>query len=183
MARHRHSSDRDGRPAPALEELAAVYQEHIGFVWRVVARMGVPREAVPDVAQDVFLVVHRRLPDFDGRASMRAWLAGICRGVVRNHLRASARRRRRLELLPPPQADAPEAERMELGDLVARCIDGLDEDQRDALVLVDIEGLAPAEVARTLGVSRNTIYSRVRLARAKLRERLAALSSDVGDSA
>ena len=182
MARHRHSSGREGRP-PALEELAAVYQEHIGFVWRVVARMGVPREAVPDVAQDVFLVVHRRLPDFDGRASMRAWLAGICRGVVRNHLRANARRRRRLELLPPPQADAPEAERMELGDLVARCIDGLDEDQRDALVLVDIEGLAPAEVARMLGISRNTIYSRIRLARAKLRERLAALSSEVGDPA
>lgn len=158
---------------PALAQLAGVYEEHIAFVWRVVARMGVPREAVPDVAQDVFLVVHRRLPDYDGRASMRAWLAGICRGVVRNHLRGVARRQRRLKLLPTPPTNEGEAERIELGDLVGRCLDELDEDQREALVLCDIEGIAAGEVATMLRVSRNTIYSRVRLARAKMRRRLA----------
>ena len=41
-----------------------------------------------------------------------------------------------------------------------------------AVVLTDIEGLTPAEAAAVLGVSRNTIYSRLRLARAKLRRYL-----------
>ena len=163
------------RPAPTpLVDLAEVYAEHADFVWRVVRRMGVDVPAVPDVVQDVFLVVHRRLADFDGRASVRAWLAGITRGVVSNHRRTRVRERRRLELLTQRSADPQAApdRRLELGRAVASFLDTIDEDQRMAVVLTDIEGLTPAEAAAALGVSRNTIYSRLRLARKKLRQHL-----------
>jgi RNA polymerase sigma-70 factor (ECF subfamily) len=160
-------------PEPA-DEFAAIYRANVDYVWRVISRLGVAPETIADVVQEVFLVVHRRLADFDARASMRAWLAGICRGVVRNHMRSVARRHRRLQLLVPQRSPTtcPEIETMELGRMVADVLDALDEDQRLALVLIDIEGLSPAEVASVLGISRNTVYSRLRLAREKLRRKL-----------
>jgi RNA polymerase sigma-70 factor (ECF subfamily) len=161
-------------PPEPPDEFATIYRTHVDYVWRVIARLGVAPEAVADIVQEVFLVVHRRLADFDGRATMRAWLAGICRGTARNHHRSAARRQRRLQLLPPaPQsASSPEIEALELGRMVADVLDTLDEDQRLALVLTDIEGLSPAEVASALGISRNTVYSRLRLARERLRREL-----------
>jgi RNA polymerase sigma-70 factor (ECF subfamily) len=164
-------------PPDPCRDLARVYALHVDFVFRVVARLGVPASAVPDVVQDVFLVVHRRLPDFDGRASLRAWLAGICRGVAANRRRAVDREGKRLRLLGDTPAVLPDPadRRVDLARVVTDLLDSLDEEQRLALMLTDIEGMTPLEVADALGVSRNTIYSRLRLARAKLRRRLAEL--------
>lgn len=163
-----------------LHDLATVYREHASFAWRVVRRLGIAPHNVPDVVQDVFLVVHRRLPDYDGRSSMRAWIAGICRGVVRNQKRSRSRRERRLRVLAQtPQDDLAQFDRMELGRALAEGLDALDEDQRLAVVLTDIEGLSPADVAHVTGVSRNTVYSRLRLARRKLRRFLAEAHRDV----
>lgn len=158
-----------------------VYREHVRFTWRIVQRMGIPKESVADVVQDVFLVVHRRLPDYDGRAPMKAWIAGICRGVARNHLRAAGRYERRLRLVRPthPELDSGPAARLEMGHAIAHALDELEQEQRLAIVLTDIEGLSPADVAEFTGVSRNTVYSRLRLARKKLQARLQSLWSDV----
>ena len=62
--------------------LRTVYREHARYVWRVCHGMGVSPLHIDDVVHDVFLVVRRRLDDFDPRRSMRAWLAGITRRVV-----------------------------------------------------------------------------------------------------
>lgn len=173
-------------PSPQLRgpltDLSQVYTDNVDFVWRLVARLGVPPPAVPDLVQDVFLVVHRRLADFDGRASVRAWLAGIARGVVRNHIRSRAREKRRLLVLSACEPDPATAmdRRIEVGRAVSDFLDGLDEEQRLAIVLTDIEGLTPAEAAEALGVSRNTVYSRLRLARAKLKRHLEAVAPDSG---
>ena len=64
----------EGRPCPAVDaaglDLAAVYRGHAAFVWRVVRRLGVADAALEDVVHDVFLVVHRRLAEYDGRAAL-----------------------------------------------------------------------------------------------------------------
>jgi len=165
----------------SVRDLKSVYQEHVHFVWRVVRRLGVPDHSVSDVVQDVFLIVHRRLPDFDNRAPMRAWLAGICRGVTQNHLRSIRRREARLRLVALDHGPATDGamERADLGRQLGDALDELEDDQRLAIVLIDIEGLTPAEVADIAGVSRNTIYSRLRLARRKLRMRLESSSRPI----
>ena len=57
--------DVDVLPLPSFDE---VYEAHFAFVWRVLRTFGVPDTALEDAAQDVFVVVHRRLFEFEGRA-------------------------------------------------------------------------------------------------------------------
>src|SRR5690349_5822056 len=69
-----------------------VYDSHFAFVWRAVANRGVPPSALDDVVQEVFLVVHRKLDEFEGRSSVRTWLAGIVRRVVADHAKKRGNR-------------------------------------------------------------------------------------------
>src|SRR6266536_4698079 len=70
----------------------AVYQQYAPFVWRAACRLGVAPAAADDVVQDTFLVVHRRLGEYEERSSMRAWLFAILVRVVRDHRRAARRK-------------------------------------------------------------------------------------------
>ena len=87
-------------PSPARVETTApvtfldLYEAHLSFVWNGVRRLGVPESAIEDVVQEVFLVVHRKLGEFEGRSSMRTWLFGIALLVVRHYLGARSARRR-----------------------------------------------------------------------------------------
>src|SRR6476620_7217092 len=54
----------------AVLRFETVYRDHAGFVWRVLRGMGVADVLVEDAVQDAFVVVHRRLPEFDGRHSV-----------------------------------------------------------------------------------------------------------------
>src|SRR5262245_8429480 len=58
-------------------DFAEVYEEHFTFVWKSLRRLGVPPASVDDAAQDVFVVVHRKLETFEGRSSLKTWLFGI----------------------------------------------------------------------------------------------------------
>src|SRR5688572_25865929 len=69
----------------------AVYAEHFAMVWRLVAHR-VPQAALDDVVQEVFLVVHRKLPEFEGRSTVRTWVFGIVRRVVRDYVRNAGTR-------------------------------------------------------------------------------------------
>ena len=67
----------ESRPAEAepsahesVFELSDIYREHADFVWRAVRRFGVAEESAEDVLHEVFLVLQRRLHEYDGRASM-----------------------------------------------------------------------------------------------------------------
>ena len=146
-------------------DLAAIYEEHFTFVWRALLRLGVPAASAEDVAQDVFLVVRRRLPDYDSSFPLRAWLFGILRRVAKDHRRSAQRAERRLELLPKaePAAD-PEhltAER-EAAALVQGCLDRLDSDSRELFVLCELEDLTGTEASAALGLNRNTLRKKIR---------------------
>jgi RNA polymerase sigma-70 factor (ECF subfamily) len=162
-------------PRPTL---AGLYRAHAGFVWRVVRRMGVPEAMAEDVVQEVFLVARRRLPDYEGRGAPTSWLYGIARGVTANYRRGQARAQRRLRVVSGPRpAAAPSPEdAMGHADAVAvvqRFLADLDPDQREVFVLADVEGLRGPEIAEALGLNLNVAYSRLRLARRKLRRFLA----------
>jgi len=166
-------------PSPAEDEplrFSAVYREHVRYVWRVGRGMGVSTLHIDDVVHDVFLVVRRRLPDFDPRRSLRAWLAGITRRVVGHLRRKLAREQRRLRALPDPEPVRSPYEavaRQDAERLIQRFLDTLDPDKRMAFVLHEIEGLTAKEVALACGTNHRTVYSRVRAARLRLESYLA----------
>jgi RNA polymerase sigma-70 factor (ECF subfamily) len=159
--------------------LADVYRAHVDFVYRTARHLGVPDSEVEDVMHDVFLVVHRRLADYDeSRATMRSWLYGITRRVTMQHHRSRARTARRLAAVPedtPPPAVDEQVERSRAVEAVERFLETLATDQRIAFALVEIEGMTAPEISRAEGVKLNTVYSRLRAARRKLQRFLAAL--------
>jgi RNA polymerase sigma-70 factor (ECF subfamily) len=150
----------------ARRELAEVYAQHHAAVWRCLRALGVPPDQVDDAVQDVFLVVHRRLPRFDHAAPVRSWILGIARNVAR---RLHERRHRSPPRLAVVQPDPPAPEelvaRRDAAAVVERFLDALDPEQRAVFVLAQLEGLDVPEIARTLGIKLNTAYSRLRLAR------------------
>lgn len=154
--------------APRTASLGQVYREHFDFVWRSLLRLGFPPAEAEDVAQDVFLVVHRRLGDFDPSRSMRAWLYGIARRVAKDRRRGQGREERRLRLLPGPSAGLdPEraAAQAEAAALVQVFLDGLEPDFRSIFVLAELEGFGGTEIADAMNLNRNTVYTRLRALR------------------
>jgi RNA polymerase sigma-70 factor (ECF subfamily) len=154
--------------APTFEE---VYAEHFAFVFRTMRRMGVPPALVDDAVQEVFLVVHRRVGEFEGRAALTTWLYRIAARVAM-HARRSALRKGIAEPEDPDALAIDEAEgpheraaRAEGLRTLRRVLDELDDDKRIVFVLAEYEELSVREIAAALGENANTIASRLRGAR------------------
>lgn len=164
-----------------------VYEKHFRFVWRVLRALGLPPSAVDDAAQDVFVVVHRRLNEFEGRSDIRTWLYRIAAWTV-----ASERRRLRAQADHEPIDDESIRDgaaspfealaRSEAVQRLERVLSRMDEDKRMVFLLMDVEEMKAGEVAELLELNVNTVYSRLRLAREQFR-RLVEESSSRGGSA
>ncbi len=149
-----------------------VYTEHFAFVWRSLRALGIPHASIDDATQDVFVVVHDRLHTYDGRAPLRGWLFGICRNITRRHHERSARLSP-LRLVGEPAPLDEVLQWRETAQLVARFLDALDDNQRAVFVLAQLEGYAAPEIAESLGLNLNTVYSRLRTARARFARAMA----------
>lgn len=153
---------------PAFREL---YATHFDLVWRALRSLGVPDANVEDALQEVFLVVHRRLADFEVRASFKTWLYGIVLRVARNARRSERRKSgvTPLTLEPdiPDRAPSPHdyAVAAEALREVSEALEELVEPRREVFVLAEIEEMSAPEIAKTLGVNVNTVYTRLRLGR------------------
>lgn len=160
--------------AHAAREMAAppefddVYEAHIGFVWRTLAGLGVPESELEDAAQETFLVVHRRLDEFEGRAAITTWLFAIARRIAADRARRRSRHHRPIAEdinTEPPPSPSELTERAQARALLLELLDVLDADKREVFVLVEIEQVPVKEVAAMLGLKLNTAWSRLRLAR------------------
>ena len=154
-------------------DVQRVFREHAPFVVRVVRRLGVAAKDVEDVAQEVFVVVHRKAETFNGQSSIRTWLFGIALRVASDHRRRAHVRREHVgQELPVlvSEAGQPEAvRRRELREQLDRALDTLDDDKRAVFVMYEMEGIPMSEVAQTLGCPLFTAYSRLREARDRVR--------------
>jgi len=157
---------------------AAIYAEHFPFVWSSLRALGVPSPTLEDAAQDVFVVVHRRLPAFQGQEHVRTWLFAIARRVASDH----RRRRRSFEELSTAESildkrPSPHdvTARNEAVQLIERALEGLDEHHREVFVLMDLAELRANEVAEILSINVNTVYSRLGRARERFNEIVARL--------
>lgn len=168
----------------SLYDFDAVYTEHFDFVWRNLRRLGVPEVALRDASQEVFLVVHRKLGQFVPNGSIRSWLYSILRRVAlaqkRQYRQRFASGTEETDELTDETQLNPEscAARGQSLRLLIRLLSTLDDDKRDALVIVDIEGMSVPEACMALDVNPNTLYSRLRAARLQMRERLEASSRE-----
>jgi RNA polymerase sigma-70 factor (ECF subfamily) len=172
---------KDSEPANFRE----LYDAHARFVWRVLLRLGVTETELPDAVQDVFVVVHRKLPAFEARSKVTTWLFTICARVASD--------RRRLARMKYEALGAESA----AGDT---CADGEDEltalldrrrarsvldaimarmpgDQRLVFALFELDGMSGEEIAEMLDVPVGTVRSRLRLARAVFETSVARLKN------
>lgn len=168
---------------PDMLDFDAVYRANVGLVWRTLRRAGVPESMLEDATQEVFLVYHRRRDGFERASSVRTWLLGIARGVAANVRRGQQRFLRRLaSRRAEPSvavADDPEARacRAEAEALVEAFLATLAPTMREVFELIEIEELKQREVAEVLGISINTVGSRLRAARAEWADYVRALDT------
>jgi RNA polymerase sigma-70 factor (ECF subfamily) len=155
---------------------APIYEEHFSFVWRCLRGLGVAPLSLEDAAQDVFVVVHRRLASFQHESSLRTWVFGIVRRIAYRYRRSVKRKGPVAELeQEPPTSDPGPLERaqdVEAAAFVDRFASQLDDRKREVFVLGVLEGLTVPEIAEALGVPLNTAYTRLRRARAEFRHGL-----------
>src|SRR5262249_16352231 len=136
---------------------------------------------VDDKAQEVFVIAHRKFPEFVDRGhGPRSWLFQIVLRVA-----SDARRHRRrhpeepdgghaltFEAVGPEEARA--LERREDLDRLDRALGAIAVERRAVLVLHEIEEMTAGEIAQILSIPINTVYSRLRVARGELEAALAA---------
>src|SRR5439155_19180172 len=132
--------DAEAAPAPAGgADFDEVFEAYSHFVWCVLAKLGVRGPDVPDVCQDVFVVVHRRLADFDGRTSIRSWIYGICVRTASDYRRRMrARKEHGTFPVPEPSVSPGQVEELEhrcTCDFLQRVLEDLDDEKREVFVL------------------------------------------------
>jgi RNA polymerase sigma-70 factor, ECF subfamily len=163
-----------------LEDL---YKEHFRFVWRSLRRLGVPESDVADAVQDVFIVVHRRLDEFEGRSKMTTWLFGISMRVARDRRRLAHNRRRSDDDAPLDEAAdetvdvAADAERNQGRRLLVKLLEMLTPEQHAVFTLFELEGKGGEEIAELLDIPLGTVHSRLRLAREAFERNLKRLQA------
>lgn len=182
ISRSRHSPAvaPESAEAPSVPSFEVLYAESFAFVWRSLRRLGVREADLDDAAQEVFLVVHRRLPEFELRAKVTTWLFKICLRTARSRARRVYLRREvpglELEELAEERDDpAADLSRRQDLRLFERAMSRLDVDQRAVFILFELESLSGQEIADALEIPLGTVYSRLRLAREAFRRTAHAL--------
>lgn len=155
------------------QDFAVIYATWFGAVSKWVRALGGPAADQQDLAQDVFLVVHQRLHEFDGH-NVAGWLYQIARRRVRDFrrlrwFRLFATRAPLSESLPHVASD-PEADLYvtELEACLVRMLAKLPESQRATFLMFEIEGYSGEEIAALQHVPLNTVWGRIHKARKKL---------------
>ena len=176
-----------GGESGAFNELVRRYEE---TVYRYAFKLCRDREKAEETFQDTFINVYRKLSTFDGRSRFSTWLYAI---VTNNCLMKHRRRKIReieesLEALEAPATwpdgkyaheiarwEETPADLMldrELRDQIERAIGKLPPEYRIVFTLRDMEGTSTEETAAIVGISQEAAKSRLRRARAFLRQEL-----------
>jgi RNA polymerase sigma-70 factor (ECF subfamily) len=173
-------------PAARRLTLPEIYETCFGYVFTVLRRFGVWERDLEDATHDVFIVVHRRLPDYDPARPLKPWLAGIAMRVASEFRRRAQHRKEVVSdgaavdapsTLPSQDSMVADNERRAL---VLAALERLPFDRRAVLVLHDIEGHAMPDVAFALDTNINTLYARLRTARQELAAAVRQLTAEGG---
>ncbi len=168
-----------------LEAFRQIYEEHERHVFRYAYHVLGHADDADDVKQETFLRAYRALASFRSDCSLRTWLLRICANLCRDRIKS---RERRPEVLYDP-VTTPEwlgdhsrsvdpqavAERTEMASILRKALGGMPADQREIIVLRDVEQMSYEEIAEVLGCSRPSVKLRLFRARRRLKERVESL--------
>jgi RNA polymerase sigma-70 factor (ECF subfamily) len=178
------------------EAFAVLVRKHQKKMLNVAFRMIGDYDEACDVVQEAFLSAYRAIGKFRGEARFSTWLCGIVLNHARSHIKQqAARSRREAGSLADPAAakdgsfvngacsrEEPVVERLEkreLGAKVQECIGLLDGEQREVLILRDIQGFSYDEIGVLLKLPEGTVKSRLFRARNALKDGLFRILGDL----
>lgn len=168
------------RDEAAFNELVRAYEKR---VFRLVLRMLGDRAEAEDVAQDVFITVFKSIDSFRGESKLSTWMFRVATNHCKNRIKYLDRRARgkKGELDEVSEQGALESASMSSSAMIARpdqqaeanqieaivraAIAELDEDQRELVVLRDVENLSYEEIQQITGLPEGTVKSRLHRAR------------------
>ncbi len=166
----------DAANAESLD-LDAAFRRHRGDIERWANRLGGPLVDAEDVAQEVMMVAHARLPEFHHEAQLTTWLFKTTRNIAATHRRRERTRRwlrgMPLDYATELHAHGPSAleemERREAAAEIYSALDRLAEKYRSVVILFEIEGLSGEEIAALTGIGLATVWVRLHRGRQKLK--------------
>jgi RNA polymerase sigma-70 factor (ECF subfamily) len=169
-----------GNPAIAAPELefANMVREHQAMVFSLTYHFLHDRAAAEEVAQDVFLELHRHLAELKSPEHVVLWLRRV---TVNRAIDAVRWRRRRaetpLDAVPEP-GSAPEQSDVLLSQRLRRLVASLPEKARILVLLRYQEDMDPAEIAILMKMRLNTVKSQLQRALKLLREKAGSLEGE-----
>jgi len=150
-------------------DFRAVFDEYGRYVWRVLRRMGVAEADVPDVAQEVFVILRRKQHHVPSPDKLRGFIYGIAVREASSHRRSARVRHERVTHEPPEQpidaVQEADVDRARARAVLHAALARLDDAKRAVFVLYELEELDMREVAQAVGCPLQTAYSRLHAAR------------------
>jgi len=180
-----------------IDAFEVLVKRHQKKMLNIVYRITGDYDDACEVVQEAFLSAYRAINKFRGNSKFSTWLTGITINHAKNRLRQTQSRSYHevvsiddpvdTELgqltLDPPTQEASAIEQLEQKEVqqkVQECIGGLDKDQRDVLVLRDIEEFSYDEIGLILKIPGGTVKSRLSRARDALKDCL-KMKKVIGD--
>ncbi|MFV8755416.1 RNA polymerase sigma factor [Nannocystaceae bacterium ST9] len=174
-----------------MQAWSRLYQEHFDGLFRHLRYLTGDAQTAEELVQDTFVQALSCIARFDGRARFSTWLHGIALNVARHHWRAqrnTAKAHAKLtvvhEIVDAGSSGSPDRT-MAARQRVRALYDALDllpEHLREAFILRELEGLAPAEAAEQLGITANNLAVRASRARTRIRKQLVRLGYESSES-
>jgi len=172
------------------EAFGVLVERHQKKMLNMALRMTGDYDEACEIVQEAFLAAYRAIRKFRGEAKFSTWLCGIVVNVSKTRMKQSSHRRQKTVSIDDPadgpgeclagrEASALEAlEKKEIQEKVQHCINTLDEEYREVLVLRDIQGFSYDEIGDILNVPEGTIKSRLFRARDAMKN---CLKSHLGE--
>ena len=165
-------------PQPVAESgCLEAYERELDYLFETLQRLGAHAREVEDLAQEVFMVLHRNWPTLDTSRPVRPYLFGVAFRVVCAH------RRRRAREVPYAAVDAEDLRIGPEGQLASKqsvallmaALERVPLARRAVLIMHELDGVPMADVAQKLSISRFGAYARLRKARKELATALGRL--------
>ncbi len=164
---------------------AEIYDKWFDQVTRWVSALGGPSGDVEDLTQDTFLIIGRRLPDFDGR-NLPGWLYRVAKSVVRDHRRRAWFKHLLFGVsaaddVASTQTPATLFEGQERQRILFQLLSKMNESKRETFILFEIVGNSGEEIAKLLDIPINTVWTRLHHARKEFYAHVTELQTKEGD--